>query len=362
MIPQTFPKASVDEDRAALEAAFARVLDSGRYILGPEVDGFEAAFAAHVGVAHGIGVANGTDAVEIGLRAIGVRAGDRVATVAHTAVATVTAIRAIGAEPVFVDIDPATYVMDLDGLRAAAKTGLKAVVAVHLYGNMVPPEPLTAICREHGLRLLEDCAQAHGADNAGRRAGSIGDAAAFSFYPTKNLGAIGDGGIVVTADAAVATEARLLREYGWRDRYVSAIEGTNSRLDPMQAAFLSVGLEHLDARNDQRRAIAALYDAGLAEAPVTLPVATEGTRHVYHQYVVRVADRDRVLAQMAEKGVGCGIHYPVPVHRQAAYAAPDVHLPATEAAAAEILSLPMYPQLPHDDARRVVEALREIVG
>lgn len=359
MIPQTFPKASVDEDRPALEAAFQRVLDSGRYILGGEVEAFESAFSQYLGLAHGCGVASGTDAVEIGLRAIGVGPGDGVATVSHTAVATVTAIRAIGAIPVWIDINPDSYTMDLAQLDALAQQQpLKAVVAVHLYGNMVPPQLLLDLCRKHDLRLLEDCAQAHGASWQGQKAGSFGHASAFSFYPTKNLGAIGDGGFIATNDPTIAERVRLIREYGWKERYVSAIDGTNSRLDPLQAAFLSVALPKLDNRNEQRRAIAEIYNEELAEAPLSLPRDNTDVHHVYHQYVIRVAQRDKMAAYLSDHGVGTGIHYPVPVHLQPAYVTPNGVLPETEKAAGEILSLPMYPQLPHDDVRRVARLIR----
>lgn len=377
MIPQTSPKAALDEDRAAIDAAIARVLDSGRYIQGPEVEGFERAFAAYCGTAHGIGVATGTDAVEIGLRALGIGPGDLVATVSHTAVATVAAIRAIGAAPVWVDIDADGFVMDPQALRrsvAAVKAGpeaarLKAVVAVHLYGNMVDMEPLLAVCGEFGLRLLEDCAQAHGASQHGRRAGSFGDAAAFSFYPTKNLGALGDGGIIVTNSAETAAKARLLREYGWQERYVSFIEGGNSRLDPLQAAILAIGLDKLDERNGRRRAIAAVYDEELAGCAARRPGTTAGTVHVYHQYVIRLAatvagGRDALAAHLAAEGVGSAVHYPQAVHHQPAYAGrfgPE-DLPNTDAVIPDLLSLPMYPHLALDDARRIGRLVHSFAG
>ncbi|GHD51290.1 erythromycin biosynthesis sensory transduction protein EryC1 [Thalassobaculum fulvum] len=332
------------------------------YILGPEVDAFEAAFARYVGPEHAVGVASGTDAITLALRALGIGPGDAVATVSHTAVATVAAIRACGARPVWVDIDPATYVMDLDDLeRRVGAEPVRAVVAVHLYGNMVPPGPLLEICRRHGLRLIEDCAQAHGASWDGRSAGGFGDAAAFSFYPTKNLGALGDGGMVVTGDAEVAARARRLRQYGWRERFVSAEEGFNTRLDPLQAAVLGVLLGRLEARNEARRAAAAAYDAALAGvADLGLPGTSPGVRHVYHQYVVRHPRRDELAAFLASHGIGTAIHYPVPVHRQPAYAGrfPPEDLPATEAVSGEILSLPMFPQLGAERARHVATLIR----
>lgn len=371
MIFQTFPRATVDQDRAQIDAAIARVLDSGSYILGAEVDTFEQAFADYIGVGYGIGVANGTDAVELALRGIGVGVGDIVATVSHTAVATAAAIVACGAEPAWVDIADGGFVMDtahLDERVTALRAGpdgtrLKAIVAVHLYGDMVPPEALLDVCRRHGLKLIEDCAQAHGAAWRGKRAGSFGDAAAFSFYPTKNLGAVGDGGMVVTADADVAERVRLLRQYGWKERYVSHEVGTNSRLDPLQAAILGVMLGRLDERNDHRRAVAAAYDAVLADAPgVATPTAGPEVHHVYHQYVVRTTARDALAAHLKEKGVGTAIHYPMPVHRQPAYAGrfgPE-HLPVTDRTVPEILSLPMHPQLSPDDAERIGRIVREV--
>ncbi|MFD2113089.1 DegT/DnrJ/EryC1/StrS family aminotransferase [Thiorhodococcus fuscus] len=356
-IPQTLPKATVDEDRALIDDAWRRVLDSGRYILGAEVEAFERTFAGYIGVGYGIGVANGTQALEIALRAVGVEAGDRVATVSHTAVATIVAIRAIGAVPVFVDIDPETFLIDLLDLERVADVSLKAVIVVHLYGNLVPPDPIREWCRARGVALVEDCAQAHGASWNGRRAGSLGDIAAFSFYPTKNLGAVGDAGMVVTDCPVLAEQVRLLRQYGWRERFVSATEGVNSRLDPLQAALLGVLLERLDERNDRRRAIASLYDDGLCSAPVRTPHCCPDVHHVYHQYVIETDARDELAGYLSEHGVCTAIHYPVPVHLQPAYARFATRvLPVTEAIIPRILSLPMYPQL-EPEAVHLVGAL-----
>lgn len=363
MIAQTLPKATVDEDRAAIDAAMARVLDSGVYILGDEVEAFEKAFAAYLGVAYAVGVANGTDALQLALRGVGVGPGDVVATVSHTAVATAAAIRACGAEPLWIDIVPDGFVMDPAALAArtaafrARPDGarLKAVAAVHLYGDMAPLEEIQDVCRRHDLRLVEDCAQAHGATWRGRRAGSIGDAASFSFYPTKNLGGVGDGGAVATNDPAVADRVRAWRQYGWRGDRISHVTGVNSRLDPLQAAILGAMLPRLDRRNDQRRAVAAVYDAAFAGLPgLAAPQARPDVRHVYHQYVIRVADRAGLAARLSADGVMTAVHYPAPAHRQPAYlGADDVDLPNTDAAVAEVLSLPMYPQLPLDDAARI---------
>lgn len=371
MIPQVDPRAGYLEDKERVDTAVLRILESGQYILGPEVESFEAEFASYLGVAHGIGVANGTEAVQVALGAVGVGPGDLVLTVSHTAVATAAAIRACGAEPVWVDVAPGRFVMDVAALDAAAAAlraspdsdRLKAVVAVHLYGDMVDPESLLAVCRRHGLRLVEDCAQAHGAAWNGRRAGSFGDASAFSFYPTKNLGALGDGGMVCTNDAGVREHALLLRQYGWRQRYISDVEGINSRLDPVQAAILRVGLARLDERNAARARIAATYDRALSDvAGIVTPVAGPGVAHVYHQYVVRSPDRDALAAWLRAEGIGCAIHYPAPVHLQPAYRGrfdrSGGTLERTEALAGEILSLPMYPQLGEAVAARIADAVR----
>jgi dTDP-4-amino-4,6-dideoxygalactose transaminase len=364
-VPQTDPKAAYLAQRAAIDAAIARVLAAGRYILGPEVAAFEQEFAAYVGVRHAIGVASGTDALVLSLRALGVAAEDYVATVPHTAVATVAAIELAGARPLLVDIDPATYTMDAAALAralAAPPGRIAAVIPVHLYGQPADPGIL-ALARRHGARVIEDCAQCHGALIDGRRAGSIGDVGAFSFYPTKNLGALGDGGIIVTDDDTLAERLRALREYGWRARYVSDIAGMNSRLDELQAAILRVKLAALDADNARRAAMAAAYDAGLAGLPLRLPARQAGTSHVFHQYVIRSAERDRLRAALTERGIGTNIHYPVPVHLQPAYrgrvAVGPGGLAESERAAREVLSLPMYPQLDAAQVARVVAALRD---
>ncbi|MBF8259435.1 MAG: putative aminotransferase, StrS family [Actinobacteria bacterium] len=359
-IPQTNPKAGYLARKEKIDEAVARVLDSGWYILGSEVKGFEHEFAAYVGASHAVGVASGTDALCLALRACGVGAGDSVLTVSHTAVATVAAIGLCGAEPVFVDIDPATFTMDPERLREAILRfpggGLKAVVPVHLYGLPADIPAIREIADRHGIRVIEDCAQSHGASLGGKKTGTFGDIAAFSFYPTKNLGALGDGGIVVTDDAELADRVRLLREYGWRERYVSAIPGTNSRLDELQAAVLRVKLPHLDEDNESRRRFAGLYDALLSDAELTLPRGRPGADHVYHQYVIRLRERDKLKAHLREKGIGTLIHYPVPVHLQPAYAVTTGSKPLlsrTEEIAGEILSLPMYPELGEENVRRV---------
>ena len=349
-----------------IDAAVAAALDSGWYILGRQVAAFETEFAAFTHTVGCVGVNSGTDALVLALRACGVGPGDEVITVAHTAVATVAAIRLAGAVPVLVDIDPQTYTMDPQALEAAITGATRAVIPVHIYGQAADLTSIQAITRRHGLLLIEDCAQAHGATLHGQPLGSFGDLATFSFYPTKNLGALGDGGAVVGRDAALLDRVRLLHEYGWTPaaRYVSQIEGTNSRLDELQAAILRVKLRHLDAHNAARRALAAAYDELLPSA-VVRPFERPGATHVYHLYVVRVPQRDRLRRSLDAAGIGTAIHYPVPVHQQPAYGQGVVRcgaLPVTEQAAAEILSLPMYPSLTLAQVTRVADALTQAIA
>lgn len=363
IVPQSDPKASYLAHRQEIDEAVSQTLDSGWYILGKQVSAFEQEFAAFIGVEHCVGVANGTDALTLTLRAVGVGAGDVVVTVSHTAVATVAAIELAGAEPLLVDIDPATFTISPQAIEDTikayrGKARLKAIIAVHLYGHPAEMAAITELARRFDLRVVEDCAQAHGAKIGDRRVGSIGDVAAFSFYPTKNLGALGDGGAVVTNDAQLADRLRLLREYGWRERYVSEIAGMNSRLDELQAALLRVKLEYLDAENERRRQIAAAYDEKLAATSLQLPTVSGDVSHVYHQYVVRSSERDSLKNRLREQGIGTLIHYPVPVHRQPAYKhLVGVALPETELAAREVLSLPMFPQLTDEQVAQVIAAL-----
>lgn len=358
MIPVVDLRAEYVAAQAEIDAAVQRVLASGWYILGQEVIAFESEFAAWCGVAGTVGVGNGTDALHIALRACDVGSGDEVITVAHTAVATAAAIALASATPVFVDIDPATYTLDPAQLAAAITPRTKAVIPVHLYGHPANLGEILPIAQHAGLRVIEDCAQAHGAEWQGKRVGSFGDLACFSFYPTKNLGALGDGGAIVGNDPALLDRARLLREYGWppHSRYISEIEGMNSRLDEMQAAILRVKLARLDEWNEHRRTLAAVYAAHLP-GWVVQPVERPDCRHVYHLYVVRVPDREGLRVKLRAGGVATGIHYPVPVHRQAAYRhLPSVSLPVTEQAADEILSLPMHSTLTVGQIERVCAA------
>jgi dTDP-4-amino-4,6-dideoxygalactose transaminase len=368
-IPQTDPGAGYRAARPAIDAAIARVLAGGSYILGPEVASFERDFAAFIGTSRAVGVASGTDALVLALKALAPAAGDYVVTVSHTAVATVAAIELAGARPLLVDIDPATMTLDAGALArvlAAPPGRVAAIVPVHLYGQAADLDAIGALARRHGVRILEDCAQSHGARLGSRRLGSCGDAAAFSFYPTKNLGALGDGGMVVTDDTELAQRVVALRQYGWGERPVSATVGMNSRLDAVQAAILGVKLARLDADNARRVAIAALYDEGLAGAGLGLPARRAGAAHVFHQYVVRHPARDRLQAALRRRFIATGIHYPVPVHLQPAYAGRIAvgpgGLAASERAAAEVLSLPIYPQLDEASVHRVIAAIKDALG
>jgi dTDP-4-amino-4,6-dideoxygalactose transaminase len=364
-IPQTDPRAGYLEQKAEIDAAIGRVLAGGQYILGNEVEAFETAFAAWLGVGHAVGTGSGTDAIELALRACGIGTGDLVFTVSHTAVATVAAIERAGAVPVLVDIEPGGFTMDPAALEAALRRPPPgrpaAVLPVHLYGEPAEIGAISELARAHGLRVIEDCAQSHGALYRGPRAGSFGDIACFSFYPTKNLGALGDAGMTATDDTGLAQALREIREYGWRERYVSAIPGINTRLDPIQAAILAVKLPRLAGDNARRQAIAARYDDGLAGLPLGLPGRRAEATHVYHQYVVRSRDRDRLREHLRAAAIGTGIHYPAPVHLQPAYrgrlAEFPSGLPETARAAGEILSLPMYPQLSEVSAARIIQEI-----
>jgi dTDP-4-amino-4,6-dideoxygalactose transaminase len=349
-----------------IDAALSRVLNSGWYILGKEVAAFEEEYAAFCGAVGCVGVNSGTDALTLALRALEVGPGDQVITVAHTAVATVAAIALTGATPVLVDIDPATYTMNPHALEAAVTPATKAVIPVHLYGHPAEMDAILEFARGHGLAVIEDCAQAHGASCMGRPVGTLGDLGCFSFYPTKNLGALGDGGAVIGDNPGLLERVRLLREYGWTPaaRYVSMIPGMNSRLDELQAAVLRVKLRYLAEENETRRSLAARYAELLADA-VTTPVEAHACRHVYHLYVVRAPARDAVRRRLEELGVGSGIHYPTPIHRQPAYAQGSViahDLAETERAATEILSLPLQPHLSVRQIERVAQALGQAIS
>jgi dTDP-4-amino-4,6-dideoxygalactose transaminase len=372
---QADPKAGYLAHKAEIDAAVLRVLDGGWYILGQEVAAFEKEFAAFASAAHGIGVANGTDALEIALRGLGVGPGGGVLSVSHTAVATVASIELVGATAVLGDIEPAYYTLDPKALDAAlagemtggqgAKPKIKAVIVVHLYGQPADMTAIAATAKRHGVAIIEDCAQAHGATLNGKHVGAFGNAAAFSLYPTKNLGAFGDGGIVTTSDSALDEKIRALREYGWRQRYISDIKGMNTRLDELHAAMLRVRLKYLAAENARRGAIADAYDRGL-KGLCALPARRAGASHVFHQYVIRVPNRAAVQDKLRALGIGTNVHYPAPVHLQPAYKGQTwlagKGLPETERAATEVLSLPMFPQLTDDQVAEVVAAVRKVLS
>lgn len=348
--------------RNEIDAAVRRALESGWYVLGRELEAFEKEFATYVGVKHCVGVANGTDAIEVALRALGVGSGDEVITVSHTATFTAVGIAGAGAKPVFVDIHEQTYTMDPSAIPAAVTARTKAIVPVHLYGM---PADLDAIERAVDGRfpIVEDVAQAHGARLRGRRLGSIGTLACFSFYPSKNLGAFGDGGAVTTNDDALAERMRQIRNGGQADRYQHLVLGVNSRLDELQAAILRAQLPHLDAMNSRRREIAARYTRGLANVPglILPPNEPADMSFVFHLYVLRSSQRDALRAGLAKLGVAAQVHYPIPAHRQAAFAV-EATLPATDRVCAEVLSLPMYPELRDDEVDEVIAAVRTAAG
>ena len=365
-IPQSSPGADYLAHKAEIDEAVNRVLESGWYILGHEVAAFEVEFAAYLGIAGTVGVASGTDALELALRGLGIGPGDAVFTVSHTAVATVAAIERAGATPVLLDVDPETFTLDPgqleDALRHPSALGgarPRAVVAVHLYGHPADMPAIVDVARRAGLLVVEDCAQAHGARLDGTMVGTFGDAASFSFYPTKNMGALGDGGLVAANDPELLRRVAELRQYGWRTRYVSETPGLNSRLDELQAAILRVKLRHLESGNERRRAIASQYDTAFEGSGIRTPIVRPGVLHAFHQYVIQVDHRTGLVQDLRDQGIGTAVHYPVPVHLQPAYAG-RVPVPralsVTERLVNEIVSLPIFPTLEDADVRHVADA------
>ncbi len=348
---------------AEFDAAIAAVLADGQFVLGERLRTLEAEFAAYCGSTWGVGVGNGTDAIALALRACGVAAGDEVITTSFSAAFTALGICMAGAQPIFADIDPQRFTLDPDELEARLTPRTRAVVPVHLYGQPADMAPILAFARRHGLAVIEDAAQAHGARYRGQRVGSLGDAAAFSFYPTKNLGAFGDAGMVITSDPEIARRLRMLRDGGQSDRYRHELVGVNSRLDELQAAVLLVRLGRLEEANARRRAIAARYAQALAgQGAVTPPWIAPDSEPVYHQFVVRCRLRQRLAAELAARGVGTAIHYPTPIHLQPAFggAGRRGEFPAAERAAEEVLSLPVYPELSDAEVAHVAGALAEV--
>jgi dTDP-4-amino-4,6-dideoxygalactose transaminase len=356
------PRAVFSSSRRELLETFESVLDGGRYILGDHVSGFEREWAEACGASHCVGVSSGTDALALALRVVGVEAGDEVLVPAMTAVATWMAVTQIGAIPVGVDIEPSRRSMDPSAARAAVGPRTRAIVAVHLFGQPADVEALTEITGAAGIALVEDAAQAHGARAGARTVGSLGDVAAFSFYPTKNLGAIGDAGALTISDSASADKARMLREYGWRTREDAVYKGVNARLDELQAAFLRVLLTRLEQANERRRAIAGAYLDGLAgSAELDLPVCVAGTEPVWHLFVVHHPRRDAIAAQLASSDIATAVHYSPPPHLNSAFRADgwkEGQFPVAEAHAATALSLPIHPGLDEHDVDRVVDAVR----
>jgi dTDP-4-amino-4,6-dideoxygalactose transaminase len=366
MIPVTDVAAAYTEIRDEIDQATARVLASGYYIGGPEVETFEAEFATFCGAAHGIGVGNGLDALALSLRALDVGPGDEVIVPANTYIASWLAVSMVGATPVPVEPDPATHCLDPELIEPALTPRTKAIMPVHLYGHPAAMDRIMAIARAHGLVVLEDAAQSHGAALAGQAIGSHGDAVAWSFYPTKNLGAIGDGGAVTTNRADVAERVRLLRNYGSSVKNVNAVKGVNSRLDPLQAAILSVKLRHLSAWQLRRQALADRYGAAFAGCNLVVP-KTVGNQavHAWHLYVIETAERDRVAASLAEAGVQNAVHYPIPPYRQSAYpefAGRAENWPLTDRLAGRVLSIPMGPHVTREQEDRVIAAVRAACG
>ena len=357
-------RAEYEAEREDILAAIEQVARSGRLILGESVRGFESELAAYSGAGHGVGVGSGTEALVLALRALGIQPGDEVITTSNTAIPTVSAIVTAGGTPRYVDIEPDTYLMDVAQLDAVITERTRCIIPVHLFGQCVAMDRVRAVADRHGIAVLEDCAQATGTEHAGRRAGSLSEVAAFSFYPTKVLGGYGDGGMVVTSDEALAARVRRLRMYGTDGRYFADEHGYNSRLDELHAEILRRKLRRLDAYIERRRALARRYDAALADSGLQLPVTAPGNHHVYYLYVVRHPARDAILRELAARDILVNVSYRWPIHTMPAYAHsdyPEGSLPETEQAAQEIFSLPMYPSLTDAEQDRVCEALLGIL-
>jgi dTDP-4-amino-4,6-dideoxygalactose transaminase len=362
LVPFVDLKAQFRSLRDEIVPRINAVMEDATFILGPDVTRFEENFAAYVGAEHCVGVESGTAALQFALEGLGIGAGDDVIVPANTYIASALAVSAAGARPVLVDVDE-YYLVDPALLERALTPKTKAIMPVHLYGQAVPMEPILDFARRHGLYVIEDAAQAHGARHAGKGAGSFGDVAAFSFYPGKNLGAYGDGGAIVTNDAELADRLRLMRDFGQRKKYEHLIKGGNCRLDSIQAAVLDVKLRHLDAWNEARRRHAAAYDARLEKVGIKPPARHTGEGHVYHLYVIEVEQRDRVASALHERGIATGIHYPIPIHLQPAYADLEIArgtYPRTEGSADKILSLPMFPELTDEQIELVTGALASL--
>jgi dTDP-4-amino-4,6-dideoxygalactose transaminase len=361
MILCSNPRAQFESYKSDIENAINQVLSGNQYILGENVGAFEREFADYVGVDHAIGVASGTDALCLALRALDVGPGTEVIAPSHTAVATVAAIGMAGAIPVLVDVEPGYYTLSPKAVELAVTDRTRAVIAVHLYGKPADMDAILEIARRHELKIIEDCAQAHGALYAGQRVGSIGAIGCFSFYPTKNLGALGDGGMVVTKSKALSSRVCRLAQYGWDENRISREAGWNSRLDEIQAAVLCVKLPHLDRDNERRCAVAQKYNEGLNGLPIALPEICDNENNVYHLYVIESDRRNDLVDYLKTRKIYAGIHYPVPVHKMPAYAdclPIGANLSQTEALADRVLSLPMYPELTENEQDEVISTIR----
>jgi dTDP-4-amino-4,6-dideoxygalactose transaminase len=361
-IPFVDLKSLHSEIKDELQEVFDRVLNDSTFVLGPEVQRFEQEFAAYVGTTHCVAVNTGTAALHLALAALNIGPGDEVITVPHTFIATAEAITAVGARPVFVDIDPVSFTMDPTLLEMAITTRTRAIIPVDLYGQVADMDPILEIADRRGIPVIEDACQAHGAEYKGRKAGAFGIAGCFSFYPGKNLGACGEGGAVTTNDASLAQRIRLWRDHGSSKRYEHIFPGLNMRMEGLQGGILSVKLKYLDRWNDQRRHAAAAYDKALADTGITIPTEMDYSRHVYHLYVIQADNRDALRQQLTDAGIESGLHYPIPLHLQEAYRSLGYKhgdFPVTEKVKSRILSLPMYPGIHTEAVERVVSELRE---
>lgn len=360
-IPLLDLQAQLQTIRGEIREAIDRVLDSGVYIMGPEVKAFEEEVAKYVGVKHAIGVANGTDALLLALDAAGIGPGDEVITTPFTFFATAETVSQLGATPVFVDIDPKTYNIDVEQVKQKINEKTKAIIPVHIFGQPANMDELMALAEEHGLFVLEDAAQAMGSEYKGRKAGSLGHAATYSFFPTKNLGGYGDGGMVVTNDDELAQKIRILRLHGSNPKYYHSMIGYNSRLDALQAAMLRIKLRYLDQWNDGRRQKAALYNELLKDTPVVTPYAKEDLRHIYHLYIIQADDRDELMEYLKEHGISTGVYYPVPLHQQDVYKPlgyKEGSLPISEYMSKRTFALPLYAELDDETIHYIVDTIK----
>ncbi|NLV23553.1 MAG: DegT/DnrJ/EryC1/StrS family aminotransferase [Deltaproteobacteria bacterium] len=354
-IPMVDLKTQLADIREEIEEGLRAVLDSTQFILGPNVQALEKETAAYLGVNHAIGVASGTDALHLALRAAGIGPGDEVITTPFTFIATAEAISYLGATPVFVDIDADTFNIDVDKIEASITPKTKALLPVHLFGQPADMKSILALCRQHKLKLIEDCAQSFGADYDGRQTGGFGEFGCFSFFPSKNLGGYGDGGLITSNDDELAAAVRVLRNHGSRERYCHSVIGYNSRLDELQAVILRVKLKHIERYNQLRRENAHYYSKRLRHPQIRTPLEKGAGKHVYHQYTILVSDRERVQKALQEAGIASAVYYPIPLHRQEVYRGSLNHvtLPVTEDAAQKVLSLPIYPELTREQIERI---------